>query len=68
MRGSDTFALFLLVHLLLHARETKIAELDIPILVNKDVGTLEVAVEHLAAMEVVHAEGDILDDLDDAVV
>lgn len=45
-------------------REPKITKLNIPILVNEDIGALQVAVEHIFAMQVGHPKGDILADIE----
>jgi hypothetical protein len=65
---TDSFALFFLVHLLLHSGKAEVTKFDVPILVDKHVGTLEVTMENLPAMQVVHAKRNVFDDLNDPVI
>jgi hypothetical protein len=53
MWSTNTFPHFLVIHILLHAGESEIAELNIPVLVHEYVGAFEVTMQDLPPVEVI---------------
>lgn len=58
----------LLTNLPLDLREAEVTELDVPVLINQDVGTFQIAVQNLSSVQVVHAERNILNNLHESLL